>query len=147
MVSYNKLREFLADIEHQQWQTWSENLASELRGWRANLDEALDSNSVIRAIDGRLERWQKLWKPYKKLTEEQKDKDREWADKILDALPIRCPMYQCGGFMKARERKVSKSFLDENWEHWNGDEQSPDLICTNCKAVYQFQGFRNVKRK
>lgn len=23
-----------------------------------------------------------------------------------------------------------------------GDDQTPDLVCTNCKAVYRFQGFK-----
>jgi len=146
MVSYNKLREFLADIEHQQWVVWSKKLADELNWIRLDCLRK-DMPNVMRRIETRLKSWQKNWKPYKKLSEDTKDMDREWADKILDALPIRCPMYQCGGFMEAKERKVSKSFLAENWEHWNGDEQSPDLICTNCKALYQFQGFKNAKRK
>ena len=46
-MDYNKLREHLADIEHQQWEEWSKNLASELRNMKAKLDEAMDINSVI----------------------------------------------------------------------------------------------------
>jgi hypothetical protein len=28
---------------------------------------------------------------------------REWADKILDNLPFKCPVYQCGGFKNRRK--------------------------------------------
>lgn len=31
----------------------------------------------------RLNRWKKLWCPYENLSEEDKDKDREWGRKVL----------------------------------------------------------------
>src|SRR3989304_6145007 len=85
-VGFGKLREFLADMEHQQWIYWSKDIASK---------EKLS--------DSRLKRWKKLWKPYKKLTFEEKEQDREWADKILDNVQIKCPMHQCGGLMVSKE--------------------------------------------
>ena len=137
--SYNKLREFLADIEHQQWTTWSKALAEELK--LINLDCYREDFVVIKnRIKTRLENWEKSWKPYNKLTTEQKDKDREWADKILDSLPIRCPIYQCGGFMATKERKLPKDFIEG--EHYHGDDQTPDLICDNCGGIYQFVRFK-----
>lgn len=146
-MNYNKLREFLADMEHQQWQAWSETLNIGLLNNLKNLAEEQDYKTILTRINERQKRWKKLWKPYNKLNEEQKDQDREWADKILNSLPFKCPIHQCGGFMVAKERKMTTSFLAEKWEHWNGDEQSPDLICTNCKAVYQFQRFKDAKIK
>jgi hypothetical protein len=144
MVNYNKLREFLADIEHQQWMCWVECLTHDLWNIRRDLDEAGEINSAIRRIDERFARWKKNQKPYKELTEEAKEKDREWADKILDNIPLKCPVYQCGGLMEIKERKPPKDFIES--EHYDGDEQTPDLVCSNCGAIYQFQRFKNARR-
>ena len=71
--------------------------------------------------------------------------DEEWADKIIYEMPTKCPLHQCGGFMKYSIRKKPKN-IDIDIEGYDGDEQSPDLICTNCKAVYQFKGFKEVSK-
>ena len=47
--------------------------------------------------------------------------------------------------MITKVRKLLKDLIES--EHYDGDEQTPDLICTNCKAVYQFKGFRDAKKK
>lgn len=60
------LREQLAELEHNQWTAWSKDIAA---------TETIN--------DVRRSRWETLWKPYDFLTEEQKDQDREWADKVL----------------------------------------------------------------
>ena len=65
-----ELREALAELEHEQWITWSKSIAK---------SEHLDYD--------RLEGWMKLWIPYAELTEEQKDQDRIWADKSLALIP------------------------------------------------------------
>jgi len=145
--SYHKLREWLSEQEHIQWEHWSKTLAKELWNIRRDLDEACDCNSAIKNIDWRLEKWKKNWKPYKKLPDHIKDYDREWADKILDNLPFKCPIYQCGGFMVAKERPYPKGMNEDDFpDGMSGDNQTPDLVCTNCKAVYHFDGFKN-KRK
>jgi hypothetical protein len=61
------MREKLAELEHNQWMAWSQDIAK-----TENITPA------------RLERWQKLWLPYDTLTEAQKDQDREWADRVLE---------------------------------------------------------------
>lgn len=61
-----KLREYLAELEHEQWVKWSKSIAQ-----------------AEKLSPDRLLRWQKLWVPYKDLTEKQKDQDREWADKTI----------------------------------------------------------------
>jgi hypothetical protein len=142
VVNYHKLREHLADIEHQQWMVWSKALAEELR--LINLDCYREDFIVIKnRIKTRLEQWQKNWKPYKKLSEDVKEFDREWADKIIDEVPFKCPVYQCGGLMFSKERKKPKDFIES--EHYDGDDQTPDLICSNCGAIYQFQRFKHGK--
>jgi len=125
--TYKQLIEWLASMEHEQWMIWSKNIA----------------NSDERLSEGRMDRWASLWKPYNKLTSEQKDQDREWAMKIIDEMPFKCPMYQCGGIMKAVERKYPKGKNEDDFpDGMVGDFQIPDLICTNCKAVYSFTKFK-----
>jgi hypothetical protein len=64
-----KLREPLADLEHQQWMEWSKNICNNER-----------------ISEDRLDKWAHLWKDYKKLSQEQKNKDRVWADKVIELL-------------------------------------------------------------
>jgi len=58
--------EKLAELEHEQWMSWSKNLAQK---------EKLSGDCMTR--------WEKLWTPYSNLTEKQKEQDREWARKTL----------------------------------------------------------------
>lgn len=64
-----KIREELAEIEHQQWEDWSRNLVT---------TEKISPERVMR--------WNKLWRPYDTLTEEEKDQDRKYADKVIAIL-------------------------------------------------------------
>ena len=62
-----KLIEELAELEHQQWWDWAKDI--------------LKTEDIT---EERAKRWKKnSFKPYKDLSEEQKDKDREWAEKVL----------------------------------------------------------------
>ena len=56
-----------AEREHNQWMEWSKVVASEV-------------SSERRA------RWEKLWVPYSELSEEAKDRDREYAEPLRAAL-------------------------------------------------------------
>jgi len=67
-----ELREELAELEHKQWESWTKYLYE-------NHKDRLIDNLVA-------EKWHKNWKPYSELTEEDKDKDRIWADKVLEKL-------------------------------------------------------------
>jgi hypothetical protein len=58
--------ERVAEVEHEQWMAWSKTVAPEVSPER-------------RA------RWRKLWVPYRDLPEDEKEKDREWARRALDA--------------------------------------------------------------
>ena len=62
----NKIREELAELEHEQWWDWSTDI---------NMREPISEE--------REERWKRLWRPYKELNEEQKEQDRVWADKVI----------------------------------------------------------------
>lgn len=145
MISdYNKLREFLAEIEHQQWEHWSKELCRDLKRWQ----EYSDIMTIKVGIERRLMSWEKFWKPYKDLPEDAKDSDREWADKIIDNVPFKCPVYQCGGLMKAKERPYPKGKTEDDFpDGMAGDSQLPDLVCSNCGAIYRFQRFKNARKK
>jgi hypothetical protein len=58
--------ERVAEVEHQQWMTWSKEVAPEVSPER-------------RA------RWEKYWVPYDDLPENVKEQDRIWARKALAA--------------------------------------------------------------
>lgn len=143
-MRYKKTLEQLSDLEHQQWMSWSKALGQELVN-ALNFLHVGNSKGAVNILSYRMDRWRKNWKDYRKLPEDVKDMDREWAEKVIDSVPFKCPMHQCGGIMVAKERRIPKSSV--YLEHWNGDEQSPDLICTNCGAIYQFQGFKKSKVK
>jgi hypothetical protein len=138
--SYKRLLEILADLEHQQWEHWSKTIARSLE----KIIKLLNENKTQEAVgwlESIIKNWEKNWKPYKKLPEDIKDFDREWAEKVLDYVPIKCPMWQCGGFMEAKERRPPKGFTRDEAEY-DGDWQSPDLVCVNCGAIYRFGGFK-----
>ncbi len=63
-----ELIERLAELEHEQWAHWTRHL----------LDNLTPENVA---------RWrQQIATPYHKLSETEKDKDREWAYKVLALL-------------------------------------------------------------
>lgn len=64
------LFEQLAKLEHEQWSHWAEHM----------LDNMTPEN---------IEKWKRqIATPYADLTEEEKEKDREWADKIVALLGL-----------------------------------------------------------
>lgn len=58
--------EELAELEHEQWIEFSQEIAR---------TETISEE--------RLKRWKQQWKPYNKLTEAEKEPDRKYARKIL----------------------------------------------------------------
>lgn len=69
MVSISKsTREKLAALEHDQWAHWT----------RYMLNNLTTQN---------IEHWKKqIETPYSKLTEKEKNSDREWADKVIEVV-------------------------------------------------------------
>ena len=66
----DSLIEELAALEHKQWWDWAKDI--------------LESEDIT---EERASRWKKeSFKPYENLTEEQKDMDREWAQKVINIL-------------------------------------------------------------
>jgi len=121
---YWKIREQVAEELHKIWTGWSHEICA-----TEKLSEA------------RIKRWNThSWMPYKELSVQKKEVDRALAEQVIDSIPmIRCPVYQCGGFMKTVEKAKPKKLIEESY---SGDFQTPLLVCTNCKAVYVFRGFK-----
>lgn len=84
--------------------------------------------------------------PWGKIPKANKATMLRLAEEVLFVAPVRCPVYQCGGFMKCGERPCPADDPDQ-FDHWDGDEQTPDLVCENCKAVYQFTGFKKRRAR
>ena len=73
----NELVDMLAELEHEQW---GDGFAKPLTKEEPNLSPE------------RLKRWHTLWNtPYHQLPEEEKEKDRAWARKVLATLAERVP--------------------------------------------------------
>ena len=77
--------ERLAALEHAQWSSWSRSLAE-----RGDVPTEL------------AERWRELWVPYEELSEEEKEKDRDWARRALSV--VRKSDEATGAAWAARER-------------------------------------------
>lgn len=75
-----ELIEKLANLEHEQWMFWSKDLAEKLIA-----DDPQHNRHKIGArVIAKVKSWKEnYWKPYEELTEEGKDMDREWAEKVL----------------------------------------------------------------
>lgn len=71
MINKKELLEKLAELEHKQWITWSHTLA------------IAEQKNISKR---RLKKWSKLWKPYSKLSEKQKEQDRIWAREVIKLL-------------------------------------------------------------
>ena len=80
--------EILAELEHVQWCEWSQSLSNEILLLLEILDKfegnLFDSDlSTVYGIKDKLNRWKDLWILYSDLSEEEKDKDRVYAQKAL----------------------------------------------------------------
>ena len=79
------LREKLALLEHKQWVSWSRALADELATIKVAIKHG-DLTGAMKLIDRRLNRWTDYWIPYDALPASVQDKDRVWADKVLQII-------------------------------------------------------------
>ena len=78
--SKEEMLEVLADVQHEIWSSWMRWLFSQCY-------YATDERLVI--PDNLVERWQRqMGTPYAKLSEREKDSDRDQAKKVEDALVL-----------------------------------------------------------
>lgn len=62
-----EILEKIAAVQHDAWQHWAEEVASEVS-------------------EERRARWEEFFVPYDQLDETTKDMDREWAEKVMEVL-------------------------------------------------------------
>ncbi len=91
----NQLLEEMSEICHDEWVKWSKNISKELNEaievmkkdiqfFEDNDADNKEAVELVQKLEYRLERWEKLWVPYEELSEEMKDFDRKYAQKMLD---------------------------------------------------------------
>lgn len=83
-------------------------------------------------------------KDFNRLDMYEKEEYDECISTILSEVPSKCPVYGCGGDLKVKVRRQPKDFNggDNYQDGYDGDEQTPDMVCTNCGAIYKFSGFK-----
>ncbi len=86
-------------------------------------------------------------KDFNRLENWEKEEYDECVRTILSEAPVNCPVYECSGNLKIKLRKIPKDFEGgENYpDGYDGDEQTPDMKCDNCHAIYKFSGFKKVR--
>ena len=80
--------EKLSDLEHQQWCEWSGSVSKEIFSLITILDRfeddlTDDEKLTVSRIKDKLTRWDNLQVNYFELSENEKEKDRVYAKKVL----------------------------------------------------------------
>ena len=80
--------EKLSDLEHQQWCEWSGSVSKEIFSLITILDRfeddlTDDEKLIVSRIKDKLARWDNLQVNYFELSENEKEKDRVYAKKVL----------------------------------------------------------------
>ena len=83
--------ERLAEEEHVQWCKWSGVLSRELSSLlkiieKHDVDLSDEEQLFVLNVKDRLDRWDNLMIPYSDLPEDEKEKDRVYARKILEII-------------------------------------------------------------
>jgi len=76
----NDVRELLAALEHEQWSHWTRYMLDSLAAQLGANGLPLEAFEALPSV----ERWRRqIRTPYADLSEQEKESDREWADKGL----------------------------------------------------------------
>ena len=91
MIMKDDALEKLADLEHVQWCEWADALSNELSSLLEIIERHEDDLSdedqlLVLKVKDKLAKWDRLMVPYSDLSEEEKEKDRVYARKILDTI-------------------------------------------------------------
>lgn len=95
----DKILEKLADLEHKQWAHWAKYMMTKIH----------DEDSF--------RRWERQIKtPYFKLSEEEKESDREWARKAISLTLAECQK-QKEDFVKKLSERIFNRYKQEAFFH------------------------------
>ena len=75
MAAKESLLEQLAELEHEQWMAWTKAVIDKM-SWNVSRESRYQYEEM----------WEPNWVPYSELSEDQKEKDREWARKVLEVI-------------------------------------------------------------
>lgn len=92
------LREELSELEHDQW--------VKIRKATFKKAKEIDGGYFIQKLQANV--WKEMFKPYSELSEELKDYDREWADKVLAIVRKHSPSAQTISDLKAKLEAAEK---------------------------------------
>jgi len=110
-----QLLERLAELEHQQWWKWAENLM----------------NTETHISNERIARWKDSMVPYSQLTEENKEHDRIWARKVLEIVRSNeelCALESAGRDLLAWDKKYPKGTIYNHGEHTKCEAELTALV-------------------
>jgi hypothetical protein len=74
--------EKVAELEHLQWIEWNKSIVEFL----LEIKDISENDKVKNLINNKIASWEKCWVDYSKLSEENKEKDREWARKVINLI-------------------------------------------------------------
>lgn len=77
LIRIENLIEQLAELEHEQWRSWTKYISQDKTKSRKLCPEWWNDTFM---------KWGKNWKSYKNLSEQEKEKDRQWARKVLNII-------------------------------------------------------------
>lgn len=87
MTEENKLREALADLEHEQWNSACSYILDTIgREADEHIQRETGTGFDLESLDC-VQRWRRQEiTPYPELTEKEKESDRVWADKAIEIM-------------------------------------------------------------
>jgi hypothetical protein len=98
-----KLKEEISDLIHQQWSHWTKYILDRNRGDKSHFDQLNWNEKIYVFTDKEINRWNKqIITDYKDLSEEDKDKDRKFADNYISVFEK---------YLKPKEMLVHSNYI------------------------------------
>ena len=88
MIMKDDTLEKLAELEHVQWCEWADVLSDDLSSLlkvieKSDVELSDEEQQVVVRVKDRLDKWDKLMIPFSDLPEDEKEKDRVYARKVM----------------------------------------------------------------
>ena len=91
MIMKDDTLEKLAELEHVQWCEWADVLSDDLSSLlkvieKSDVELSDEEKQVVLRVKDRLDKWDNLMIPFSDLPEDEKEKDRVYARKVMNIL-------------------------------------------------------------